>query len=169
MTVFKIILDFCFLSALLLCADSDRRIHEIPVHFLWLVSLPGLIQFGWAIGSGTSLLSYLSAIPMFMVLLAFWHFGQIGGGDVKLMTLICFYQGFFLTVTGFGFTLFVLGIICLCRMVRLKRKSKTESAEPGKRNDLRFCIPIAPPLALGCVCTMAIQYMVMALKSVFPI
>ena len=85
------------------------------------------------------------------------------------MTLICFYQGFFLTVTGFGFTLFVLGIICLCRMVRLKRKSKTESAEPGKRNDLRFCIPIAPPLVLGCVCTMAIQYMVMALKPLHDV
>ena len=51
MSAFKIVMDVSFVAALLLCADSDRRIHEIPGLFLWGIVLPGLLQLGYAIGA----------------------------------------------------------------------------------------------------------------------
>ena len=136
MSAFKIVMDVCFVAALLLCADSDRRIHEIPGLFLWGVALPGLLQFGYALGAGMSVWPYLCAAPVFALLLAFWHRGFIGGGDVKLMALMCFYMGIHAAISAFSLSCLILGGAVLYSLLRKKDIRK-------KR------IPLAPSLALG--------------------
>ena len=145
MSAFKIIMDVCFVAALLLCADSDRRIHEIPGLFLWGVALPGLLQFGYAIGAKQPVWPYLCAIPVFVLLLMFWHRGFIGGGDVKMMALMCFYTGINLTVISCSVSCLILGVAGIYSL--LWKKGITD-----KR------IPLAPSLALGGVATLAAQY-----------
>jgi prepilin signal peptidase PulO-like enzyme (type II secretory pathway) len=125
----------CFAAALLLCVESDRRIHEIPVLFLWSVALPGLLQFGYALGAGASIWPYLCAAPVFALLLAFWHRGFIGGGDVKLAAALGLWTGH----TGILPALFVAfllgslwGIVLLLRGYGRKAK-----------------LPFGPCLAIG--------------------
>ncbi|MBQ8963025.1 MAG: prepilin peptidase [Clostridia bacterium] len=145
MSAFKIIMDVCFVAALLLCADSDRRIHEIPGLFLWGIALPGLLQFGCAIGAKQAVWPNLCAIPVFVLLLIFWRRGFIGGGDVKLMALMCFYMGVNLTLIAFSVSCMILGVAGIYSL--LWKKDITE-----KR------IPLAPSLALGGIATLAAQY-----------
>ena len=145
MSAFKIVMDVSFVAALLLCADSDRRIHEIPGLFLWSVALPGLLQFGYSIGAGQAFWPYLCAIPVFVLLLIFWHRGFIGGGDVKLMALMCFYMGINMTVISCSVSCLILGVAGIYSL--LWKKVITE-----KR------IPLAPSLALGSAATLAAQY-----------
>lgn len=145
MSAFKVIMDVCFAAALLLCADSDRRIHEIPGLFLWGVALPGLLQLGYALGARQAVWPYLCAIPVFVLLLIFWRRGFIGGGDVKLMALMCFYMGVNLTLIAFSVSCMILGVAGIYSL--LWKKDITE-----KR------IPLAPSLALGGIATLAAQY-----------
>lgn len=145
MSAFKIIMDVCFVASLLLCADSDRRIHEIPGLFLWGITLPGLLQFGYAIGAKQAVCPYLCAFPVFALLLIFWWRGFIGGGDVKLMALMCFYMGINLTVISCSLSCLILGVAGIYSL--LWKKGITE-----KR------IPLAPSLALGGIGTLAAQY-----------
>ncbi len=145
MSAFKIVMDVSFVAALLLCADSDRRIHEIPGLFLWSVALPGLLQFGYSIGAGQAVWPYLCAFPVFVLLLIFWHRGFIGGGDVKLMALMCFYMGINMTVISCSVSCLILGVAGIYSL--LWKKGITE-----KR------IPLAPSLALGGAATLAAQY-----------
>ena len=145
MSAFKIIMDVCFVAALLLCADSDRRIHEIPGLFLWGIVLPGLLQFGYAVGAGQAVWPYLCAIPVFVLLLIFWRRGFIGGGDVKLMALMCFYMGVNLTLIAFSVSCMILGVAGIYSLLWKKDITK-------KR------IPLAPSLALGGIATLAAQY-----------
>lgn len=146
MSAFKIIMDVCFVAALLLCADSDRRIHEIPGLFLWGIALPGLLQLGYALGAGQAVWPYLCAIPVFVLLLIFWRRGFIGGGDVKLMALMCFYMGVNLTLIAFSVSCMILGVAGIYSL--LWKKDITE-----KR------IPLAPSLALGGIATIIGSYL----------
>ena len=146
MSAFKIVMDVCFAAALLLCADSDRRIHEIPGLFLWGVALPGLLQLGYALGARQVVWPYLCAIPVFVLLLIFWRRGFIGGGDVKLMALMCFYMGVNLTLIAFSVSCMILGVAGIYSL--LWKKDITE-----KR------IPLAPSLALGGIATIIGSYL----------
>lgn len=146
MSAFKIVMDVCFVAALLLCADSDRRIHEIPGLFLWGIALPGLLQFGYSIGAGQAVWPYLCAFPVFVLLLIFWRRGFIGGGDVKLMALMCFYMGINLTVISCSVSCLILGVAGIYGL--LWKKGITE-----KR------IPLAPSLALGGIATIIGSYL----------
>lgn len=150
MSAFKITTDVLFILGLLLCADSDRRIHEIPHPFLWGIALLGILRFGHAIGSNASVWPFLCAIPLFVILLICWNRGQIGGGDVKLMTLICFYLGIFQTVMAYAVTALILAAWTLVRILRKKGK-------PHAR------IALAPSLALGCIGAMVGQYVLTVL------
>lgn len=146
MSAFKIVMDVCFVAALLLCADSDRRIHEIPGLFLWGIALPGLLQFGYSIGAGQAVWPYLCAIPVFVLLLIFWRRGFIGGGDVKLMALMCFYMGINLTVISCSVSCLILGVAGIYSLLWKKDITK-------KR------IPLAPSLALGGIATIIGSYL----------
>lgn len=145
MSAFKIIMDVCFVASLLLCADSDRRIHEIPGLFLWGIALPGLLQFGYALGARQTVWPYLCAAPLLAVLLVFWHRGFIGGGDVKLMALICLYMGIVPALVGFTVAALILGMACAYGAV-------------FKKDGVHRQVPLAPSLALGCIGTIAAQY-----------
>lgn len=146
MSAFKIVMDVCFVAALLLCADSDRRIHEIPGLFLWGVALPGLLQFGYALGARQAVWPYLCTIPVFVLLLIFWRRGFIGGGDVKLMALMCFYMGINLTVISCSLSCLILGVAGIYSLLWKKDITK-------KR------IPLAPSLALGGIATIIGSYL----------
>lgn len=146
MSAFKIVMDVCFVAALLLCADSDRRIHEIPGLFLWGITLPGLLQFGYTVGAGQAVWPYLCAIPVFVLLLIFWRRGFIGGGDVKLMALMCFYMGVNLTLIAFSVSCMILGVAGIYSLLWKKDITK-------KR------IPLAPSLALGGIATIIGSYL----------
>lgn len=146
MSAFKIIMDVCFVASLLLCADSDRRIHEIPGLFLWGIALPGLLQLGYALGARQAVWPYLCAFPVFVLLLIFWRRGFIGGGDVKLMALMCFYMGINLTVISCSVSCLILGVAGIYSL--LWKKGITE-----KR------IPLAPSLALGGIATIIGSYL----------
>ena len=147
MSAFKIVMDVCFVAALLLCADSDRRIHEIPGLFLWGIALPGLLQLGYALGARQAVWPYLCAIPVFVLLLIFWRRGFIGGGDVKLMALMCFYMGVNLTLIAFSVSCLILGVAGIYSLLWKKDITK-------KR------IPLAPSLALGGIGTILCSYLV---------
>lgn len=146
MNAFKIVMDVSFVAALLLCADSDRRIHEIPGLFLWGIALPGLLQLGYALGARQAVWPYLCAISVFVLLLIFWRRGFIGGGDVKLMALMCFYMGVNLTLIAFSVSCMILGVAGIYSL--LWKKDITE-----KR------IPLAPSLALGGIATIIGSYL----------
>ena len=146
MSAFKIIMDVCFVASLLLCADSDRRIHEIPGLCLWGIALPGLLQFGCAIGAKQAVWPNLCAIPVFVLLLIFWRRGFIGGGDVKLMALMCFYMGVNLTLSAFSVSCLILGVAGIYSLLWKKDITK-------KR------IPLAPSLALGGIATIIGSYL----------
>ena len=145
MSAFKIIMDVCFVAALLLCAASDRRIHEIPGLFLWGIALPGLLQLGYALGAGQAVWPYLCAAPVFALLLAFWHRGFIGGGDVKLMALMCFYMGIHAAISVFSLSCLILGGAVLYSLL-------------WKKDIRKKRIPLAPSLALGGIGALAVQY-----------
>lgn len=142
---FTVITDIFFFALLLLCADSDRRIHQIPNQFLWGIGLLGLARFGYVIGRGASVWPCLCAAPLFLILMLLWNEGQIGGGDVKLMSLMCFYTGIYTAVLGFAFTAVLLALWCLVRTIKGKRIPKKQVA-------------LAPSLAFGCIGAMIAQY-----------
>ena len=70
---------------------------------------------------------------------------MFGGGDVKLMTAICFYFGFWQTAIAFEVSLFAM-------MVRYGLYRL------GHKGQKYMKIALAPPLAVGCLITLAGQY-----------
>ena len=70
---------------------------------------------------------------------------MFGGGDVKLLTAICFYFGFWQTAIAFEVSLFVMMV--RYGLYRLRHKGQKYMR-----------IALAPPLTMGCLITLAGQY-----------
>lgn len=70
---------------------------------------------------------------------------MFGGGDVKLLTAICFYFGFWQAVIAFEVSLFAM--LIQYGLYRLKHKGQKYMR-----------IALAPLLVMGCLITLAGQY-----------
>ena len=91
------------------------------------------------------MMAYFMAGPLFFLCYMCWKRGMLGGGDVKLMTAICFYFGFWLTAAAFEVSLFAMMI----RYALFRRRHKDKQY---------MRIALAPPLAFGCIVVLTGQY-----------
>lgn len=137
-----LLLDAAFLAAMLGCAVCDWKSRTIPNALIAVMMGLGIIRLLSMLLNRTEIIWQLIAIPVFILCLVCWKQGQIGGGDVKLIGVICFYMGIWDAAAAFAVSLFPL----LCLSVR-------------HRNSTRQQIAMAPPLAFGCVAVIAGQYL----------
>lgn len=138
-------LDALFLAFLIWCAYSDRHRRTIPNQAMVGLCALGLVQTGFVLGLGVPVWPHLAAIPLFGVLYLCWTRELLGGGDVKLMALICFYMGL-----GHALIAYEICLVVLCAIYFLAAK--------GRKRPKNRKTALAPPLALGCVCIIAGQY-----------
>ena len=139
------ILDLLFLMSLIWCAASDWRSRTIPNRAILGIAVLGMAQLGFALGIRASIWPQLAAIPFFGVLYLWWTKELLGGGDVKLMALICLYMGI-----GRAAIAFEICLAALCAIYFATAK--------GSKRLKRRKVALAPPLALGCVCVIVCQY-----------
>ena len=137
-TIFLWILDGSFLILMLCCAISDRNARTIPNALIGALLGLSLVHLIAICSIGGSAMSCLMAIPLFAICCIGWQHGVLGGGDVKLMTAICMYLGFWKTAIAFVVALALMAVHCL----RIRRGHKRKS---------RRRIALAPPLFMGCV------------------
>lgn len=101
---------FVLLLFLSLAAAWDLSLHRVP---------NGLILTGWLVGLGFSPgISYLgqSALPV-LALFPLWKRRMIGGGDVKLLAMLCGWLGIQAGFLCFFYSLFFAGGIGICRLL----------------------------------------------------
>ncbi len=139
------ILDLLFLMSLLWCAASDWRCRTIPNRAMLSIAVLGMAQIGFALWVGVSIWPYLAAIPLFGALYLCWTKDLLGGGDVKLMALICLYMGLGRAAIAFE--------VCLAALCAIYFTIAKGSKRPKRRK-----VALAPPLALGCVGVIVGQY-----------
>lgn len=139
------ILESLFLILLSWCAASDWRSRTIPNRAMLGLAVLGMAQIGFALGVRASIWPQLAAIPFFGALYFCWTKGMLGGGDVKLMALICLFMGIGRAAIAFEICLAALCVI----YIAIARGSK----RPKRRK-----VALAPPLALGCVVVIVGQY-----------
>lgn len=146
----KIALDILFALGLIGCAVSDWRTRTIPNRLLAFLAILGVLQLSLLLGMGVSVRPHLIVLLIAIPLYFFWTMNRIGGGDVKLLFVICLYLGLWQTVIAAE-----IALVPLCvKLYRLSRKC---------RRHPRQKIALGPPLALGCVGCMAAQYVVNAI------
>ena len=137
-----ILMDAIFAFLLICCAASDRRTRIIPNSMICALLWLSAFHLAIVCVQGGSILPYLMAIPLFFLCFMCWKRGAFGGGDVKLMTAICFYFGFWQAAIAFEVSLVLMliryGLAC--------------------RRNRRMRIALAPPLAWGSLITLAGQY-----------
>ncbi|MEG0768230.1 MAG: prepilin peptidase [Clostridia bacterium] len=143
----KIGLDVLFALGLIGCAVSDWRTRTIPNRLLAFLSILGVLQLGLLLSMGVSVWPHLIVLLITIPLYFFWTMNWIGGGDVKLLFVMCLYLGLWQTVIA---TEIALALLC----VKLFRLSRKRWRHPRQK------IALGPPLALGCVGCMAAQYVV---------
>ena len=105
----------------------------------------GLIQIGFMLGLGVPVWPHLATVPLFGVLYLCWTKDLLGGGDVKLMSLICLYMGLGRAAIAFE--------VCLAALCAIYFATAKGSKRPKCRK-----VALAPPLALGCVSVIVYQY-----------
>lgn len=138
-------LDALFLMFLIWCADSDQRRRTIPNQAMVGLCALGLVQIGYALGLGAPVWVHLAAIPLLGILYLCWTRDLLGGGDVKLMALICLYLGL-----GHALIAFEICLAVLCAIYFLTAK--------GRKRPRHRKAALAPPLAWGCAGVIAGQY-----------
>jgi len=139
------ILDMAFAGLMIACAVSDHKKRTISNRLILALLILGAVHMAYDCYMGYSIFPYVFAIPLFMLCYMCWKNGAIGGGDVKLMTAICLYMGFWQAALAFGVSFAAL----------LLRYWLIGSAHKRRQ---RRRIPFAPPLALGCIVTLGINY-----------
>ena len=127
-----LIMDAAFAFLMICCAVGDKHTRVIPNSLIGALLCLSLFHMIAVCAMGCSIFPYLMSIPLFFLCCMCWRRGMFGGGDVKLMTAICFYFGFWQTA------------IALYRF--------------GHKGQKYMKIALAPPLAVGCLITLAGQY-----------
>lgn len=132
------ILDAAFAFLMLCCADSDRRTRTIPNALIGALLGVSAVHLIVVCCMGGSVAPYLMAIPLFALCCLCWQRGALGGGDVKLLTAICLYLGFWKTAVAFEISIALMTV----KYLWIRR---------GHKRRGRQRIALAPPLAAGCV------------------
>ena len=145
MTTILLLMDAAFAFLMICCAVSDKRTRIIPNSLIGVLLCLSLFHLVAVCVKGYSFLPYLMAIPLFFLCCMCWKRGMFGGGDVKLMTAICFYFGFWQAAVSFEISLLAMLLRHGIEFCRNKQRS-------------RMRIAYGPPLAMGCVITLAGQY-----------
>lgn len=140
-----LLMDATFAFLMICCAVSDKHTRVIPNSLISALMCLSLFHLIAVCAMGCSLFPYLMAIPLFFLCYMCWRRGMFGGGDVKLLTAICFYFGFWQTAIAFEASLFAMMV--RYGLYRLKHKGQKYMR-----------IALAPPLAMGCLITLAGQY-----------
>ena len=138
-------MDAAFAFIMICCAASDRRYRTIPNSMIGTLMMLGIFHMITVCIKGYAFMPYLMAIPLFFLCYMCWKRDMFGGGDVKLMTVICLYFGFWQAAIAFEVSL--LAMLIQYGMQKCGHK---------RRGHIR--IALAPPLAMGCLITLAGQY-----------
>lgn len=144
-----LLMDAAFAFLMICCAVGDHLHRTISNRLIALMMGLGILHMAAACADGGSVMPYLMAIPLFFLCYMCWRRGLFGGGDVKLMTAICLYFGFWRTAIAFEVSLLVMLArygLYLC----------------GHKRRKSMRIALAPPLAVGCLITLAGQYIMAA-------
>jgi len=139
------LMDAAFAFLMICCAVSDKHTRVIPNSLISALLCLSLFHMVAVCAIGYSLFPYLMAIPLFCLCCMCWRRGMFGGGDVKLLTAICFYFGFWHAAVSFEISLLVMLLRHGIEFCRNKQRS-------------RMRIAYGPPLAMGCLITLAGQY-----------
>lgn len=145
MIILFLMMDAAFAFLMICCAVSDKRTRIIPNSLISTLFALSALRIGIACAKGYSLFPYIMSIPLFFLCCMCWKRGALGGGDVKLMTAICFYLGFWQTAISFEISLIAM---------LLRYGKQFYRNEQGARLQIAY----APPLAVGCLITLAGQY-----------
>lgn len=140
-----LIMDAVFAFLLVCCAVGDHLHRTISNRLIALMMGLGILHMVVACAGDGSVTPYLMAIPLFFLCCMCWRRGLFGGGDVKLMTAICLYFGFWRTAIAFEVSLLAMLTrygVYLC----------------GHKRRKNMRIALAPPLAVGCLITLAGPY-----------
>lgn len=144
-----LLMDAAFAFLLVCCAVGDNLHRTISNRLIALMMGLGILHMAAACAGGGSVMPYLMAIPLFFLCYMCWRRGLFGGGDVKLMTAICLYFGFWRTAIAFEVSLLVMLArygLYLC----------------GHKRRKSMRIALAPPLAVGCLITLTGSYILAA-------
>lgn len=103
-----LLMDAAFAFLMICCAVSDKHTRVIPNSLIGVLLCLSLFHLIAICAMGYSIFPYLKAIPLFFLCYMCWRRGMFGGGDVKQLTAICFYFGFWQTAIAFEVTLFAM-------------------------------------------------------------
>ena len=140
-----LLMDAAFAFLMVCCAVSDKRTRIIPNSLVGALTVLSVLRISIVFAKGCSLFPYIMSIPLFFLCYMCWKRGALGGGDVKLMTAICFYFGFWQAAVSFEISLLAMLLRHGIEFCRNKQRS-------------RMRIAYGPPLAMGCVIMLAGQY-----------
>lgn len=140
-----LLMDAAFAFLLICCAASDHKTRTIPNTMICALLGLSVFHLGIVCARGWSMLPYLMAIPLFFLCYMCWKRGMFGGGDVKLLTAICFYFGFWQAAIAFEVSLLLM-------LIQYKFYRR------GSKRNRHMRIALAPPLAWGCLITLAGRY-----------
>jgi len=143
-----LLLDTAFIAVMLGCAACDRKSRTIPNAMIVVLLGMGLLRLLLLFLKKAELACQLMTIPLFVLCLLCWRKGQLGGGDVKLITAIFFYMGLWDAAAAFAVSL--LPLIYLCIRNGIKNRQQ---------------IAMAPPLAFGCTAVIVGQYLAAVLLN----
>lgn len=140
-----LLMDVAFAFLLICCAVGDKHTRVIPNSLIGALLCLSLFHMIAVCAMGCSIFPYLMSIPLFFLCCMCWRRGLFGGGDVKLMSAICLYFGFWRTAIAFEVSLLAMLArygVYLC----------------GHKRRKNMRIALAPPLAVGCLITLAGPY-----------
>jgi prepilin peptidase CpaA len=147
MVSFEMVLAAILVGLLLVASATDARSRIIPD---WVnISIAALaIPFWWATGltlwPGLALQLAIAA-SVFVVLLGAFHLGQMGGGDVKLLTALALLMPPLDFLDAFIGTAMVGGILTSIQLVRHTLRANGQAFE----NPYGISISIGTLIALG--------------------
>ena len=140
-----LLMDAAFACLMICCAVGDKHTRVIPNSLIGALLCLSLFHMIAVCAMGCPIFPYLMSIPLFFLCCMCWRRGLFGGGDVKLMTAICLYFGFWRTAIAFEVSLLAMLTrygVYLC----------------GHKRRKNMRIALAPPLAVGCLITLAGPY-----------
>lgn len=153
-----IVFSFCFLSFLFAAAWWDIKRRIIPNGLCLAFLLYGVAFAVWRQGVGPGLWSAATGCAiLFSVSLAFWLWGKLGGGDVKLLAGVGAWLG---PVAGGAFlvlsVLFIgaYGLVTLLRRKKEVDKTRIFALRLNPSGDIprEDSLPCAPSFFLAGLC-----------------
>ena len=145
-SAFRLILDVCFVACLVWCAHTDKKKMVIKNSTVLCMGVFALMHMTFRLGMQADVYEYALALLMMVPVYICWHCDGMGGGDAKLMAMMCLYLGLLQSAIAFAISFALLFGYTLYRRKRHhKRKSRRR-------------IIFGPALAVGGTICLIIQH-----------